>query len=79
MSDEDIPRPNRTIHHAIKDLPPRQQQALLRLWKCAKVADLYDGDLNIYLEVIATQFEESRSSVKALVRVIEKIRKLVYE
>jgi len=64
----------RTVNFAAKKLPEKARPAFLRAWKACGCMDLYDGNLDTYLRVIAQVLErrnEQKEEFKKLANDIQ--------
>jgi hypothetical protein len=49
----------KTIRDAVRNhFPKKQAELIIRAFNATKVVDIYDGDLSLYLEVIAQTLEQ---------------------
>lgn len=65
----------RTVNFAAKKLSEKAKEPFLRAWRATNCADIYNGDLATYLNVIAEVLEhrnEQRDVLKDMARDIEK-------
>lgn len=65
------------VYDAAEKLPPKAQKPFLKLWKLANKMDLYDGQLELYLAVIADQMDEKLSDFRKVKHTLHKIESLV--
>ncbi|MCK5292942.1 MAG: hypothetical protein KAR39_13105 [Thermoplasmata archaeon] len=49
----------KTIRDAIKGLPRRHAELIIRAFNATKAMDVYEGDLSLYLQVIVQTLEEN--------------------
>jgi len=56
----------RNINHAVKGLPKGVADQIKRSFKAARCADIYGGELETYLGVIAQTLERKNETVREL-------------
>ena len=55
---------HKTIHDAVKMLPPQYRKPILDLWDLTGCTDIYDGELGQYLNVIISHYHHCKDQLE---------------
>jgi len=69
----------RSIKHAVKKLDPKAAKQLIRAFEATHCMDLYGGELETYLAVIADRLEAANKKIEKLDGIIFDFKKKVAE
>ena len=61
------------IHAAVAGLPPSVQRHIVEQFELCETPDVYGGDLDKYLLVIAQKAEQTRQTLTGTVEVLERL------
>jgi len=68
----------RTIRDAVcHGLPKKRAELIIRMFNATKVMDVYDGDLDLYFEVIAQTLEKQNEKLYTMKQASHTIRSIV--
>jgi len=56
----------KTIKNAVKQIHSSHRKDFLELWEQMECADLYDGDLSAYIQIIKSSIMEKNLKIKNL-------------
>ena len=68
----------RTIRDAVcHGLPKKRAELIIRMFNATKVMDVYDGDLDLYFEVIAQTLEKQNEKLYTMKQASHTIKSIV--
>ena len=68
---------NKTIRDAVRDLPRRHAELIIRAFNATKAMDMYEGELSMYLQVIVQTLEENFEKMYTMKSAVHTISSII--